>query len=254
MGWVLTTPLPTTSRSTHHRQGVYNLLDSAYSNDYKFNQLTNQFGAIFNYKYKKSVFNFGTKASLVNFEQTDEYTGDVLSRNFVNWAPQAFYQYRPSQHESFTINYNGNNTQPTIQQIQPVLVNNDPLNITLGNPTLKPSFTNNVYMFYNSYKVLSGEQLFFRANFSNTYSAIVNNTTTNYATGANTTQYLNLGNNVPFNYSFYSYMGDKFKPLDMQVGVNLSTSANISYSYINSVRSMRQKAIPIRASFLFKSM
>jgi hypothetical protein len=214
--------------------GQYNLLDSAYSNDYKFNQLTNQFGAIFNYKYGKSVFNFGSKASLVNFEQTDEYTGDVLSRNFVNWAPQAFYQYRASQQESFTVNYNGNNTQPTIQQIQPVLVNNDPLNITLGNPELKPSFTNRFNMFYNSYKVLSGERIFLSGNFSNTYDAIVNNTTTNYATGANTIQYVNLAGHSPYNYSLYGFGGETFKPLDMQIGLNLSTSGNVSYSYINS--------------------
>jgi hypothetical protein len=218
--------------------GVYNELDSAYSNDYKFNQLTNQLGAMFNYKYKKSVFNFGTRASLVNFQQTDEYTGDVLTRNFINWAPQAFYQYRPSQQEMFTINYSGYNTQPTIQQIQPVLVNNDPLNVTLGNPTLKPSFTNQFYLFYNSYKVLSGQQIYIRANYSNTDNAIVNNTTTDYATGANTIQYINLGNNTPYNYSLFSMIGEKFKPLDMQVGVNLSTSGNVSYNYINSALDM----------------
>jgi hypothetical protein len=215
--------------------GVYNQLDSAYSNNYRFNQLTNQFGAILNYKYKKSVFNFGSKASLVNFKQTDEYTGDLLTRNFVNWAPQALYRYAPSQYQAFMINYTGNNTQPTIQQIQPVLINNDPLNITLGNPNLKPSFTNQFTMSYNSYKVLSGAQIYIRATYSNTYDAIVNNTTTNYITGANTTQYLNLGANTPYNYNLFARLGENIKPLDdIGAGLILTTTGNISYSYINS--------------------
>jgi hypothetical protein len=213
--------------------GVYNVLDSAYSNDYKFNQLTNQVGAIINYKNNKNTFNFGTKVSAVNFKQVDEYTGDVLQRNFINWAPQAMYQYKFSQLQAFTVNYYGNTTQPTISQIQPVLVNTDPLNITIGNPDLKPSFTNRFNMFYNSYQVLSGQQLFLRGNFSNTYNAIVNNTVT-AATGANTTQYVNLHNEDPYNYSVYASMGKKIKPVDLQVGLNLNTSGNISYSYIDN--------------------
>ena len=48
-------------------QGIYNILDTKYSNDYKFNQFTNQVGAIFNYKKNKITFNFGTKASDVAF-------------------------------------------------------------------------------------------------------------------------------------------------------------------------------------------
>jgi hypothetical protein len=214
--------------------GNYNILDSAYSDDYKFNQTTNQFGAILNYKQGKSVFNIGTKASLVSFSQTDQYMDNLLTRNFINWAPQAFYQYRPSQTQSFTINYYGNNTLPTIQQIQPILVNNDPLNIVIGNPLLKPSFSNNININYNLYKVLSGGRFYVAGNFTNTYDAIVNNTSTNPITGATITQFTNLTNHTPYTYTLYSYIGENFKPLDVPVGLILATSGNVLYSYINS--------------------
>jgi hypothetical protein len=214
--------------------GVYNILDSAYSDDYKFNQLTNQVGAIFNYKYQKAVLNFGTKVSDVACKQLDEYTGDVLNRNFVNWAPQAMFQYRFSQQQNFRVNYTGNTTQPTIDQIQPVLVNTDPLNITIGNPELKPSFTNKLSLFYNSYQVLSGRQLYFNGSFSNTYNAIVNNTTTDYATGANTTQYVNLKNQVPLNYNLFGFVSEKVMPFNVNLGLLLNAAGNVSYSYINS--------------------
>jgi len=217
--------------------GAYDIFDNTYSNDYKFNQLTNQFGAIINYKNGRSTFNFGTKTSFVDFKQTDEYTGDVLQRNFLNWLPQAMYQYKFSQQHALTINYYGNTTQPTIDQIQPVLVNTDPLNVTLGNPDLKPSFTNRVNFFYNSYQVLSGQQFFLSGNYSNTYDAIVNNTSTD-ATGKNTTQYVNLGNATPYTYSLFANFGKRIKPSDFQVGLSANTSASVSYSYINNVLDM----------------
>jgi Outer membrane protein beta-barrel family/Carboxypeptidase regulatory-like domain len=139
--------------------GVYNILDPVYSNDYKFNQVTNQMGAILTYKYKKTLINFGTKLSDVAFSQTDEFTGITLKRDFLNWLPQAMFQYRFSQQQVFTVNYYGNTTQPTIGQIQPVLVNTDPLNITIGNPDLKPSFTNRFLMSYYSSQTVSGQSM-----------------------------------------------------------------------------------------------
>ena len=215
--------------------GVYNMLDSAYSNNYKFNQLTNQVGAIFNYKTVKATLNFGTKVSGVNYKQVDEFTGQVLTRNFLNWAPQAMYQYKFSQYRSFRANYFGSTTQPTLAQIQPVATNTDPLNIILGNPNLKPSFGNRLTLNYNDFQVLSDQSLFVSVNYSNTFNAIVNNTAES-PTGQNVTQYVNLNNRTPYNYGLFVFGGRKVKALgDIQLGFNLNTSANISYSYINSV-------------------
>jgi len=213
--------------------GVYDALDNTYSNNYKFNQYTNQLGAIFNYKTNKMIFNAGTKASGVNFKQVDEFTGDELKRNFINWAPQASLQYKFSQYKTFYANYNGSTTQPTIEQIQPVLVNTDPLNITLGNAGLRPSFSNRFFMYYNNYQVISGQSVYINANYSNTINAIVNNTIE--SAGKTITKYVNLGGQAPYDYSVYLNMGRKVKPLaDIQVGVNASASGDVSYSYINN--------------------
>jgi hypothetical protein len=219
--------------------GVYNVLDNAYSNNYKFNQLTNQAGAIINYNSKnKLILNFGTKVADVNFKQVNEYTGTVYTRDFVNWLPQAMFQYKPSQQKSLTLNYNGSNTQPTINQIQPVLVNTDPLNITVGNANLKPSFTNSFNINYNSFKVLSGANFYMFGSYSFTSSAIVNNTTTDISSGKTTTQYVNLPNKTPYNYSLYVYQGYKIKPWDMNIGVNLSDNGNGGYNYSNNELNM----------------
>ncbi len=247
------------NNSTSNRQsfnesspGKYNIIDSANTNDYKFNQLTNQVGAIYNYQFKKATFNFGTKVSDVAFKQIDEFTGDVLNRSFLNWAPQAMFLYKFSQFQAFRFTYNGNNTEPSIDQIQPVTVNNDPLNITIGNPTLKPSFTNNINIFYNSYQVLGGQQIYVGGSFSNTYGAIVNNTSYNETTGVNTTSYSNLGNETPYNYNVYASYGRKISPIDVQIGLNANTSGSISYSYINSQLDMGRSHTYSAGLYLYK--
>jgi hypothetical protein len=229
----------TTDRLSYDQSapGVYNILDNTYSNNYKFNQLTNQLGAIFNYKTNKIILNFGTKASGVNFKQVDEFTGDVLKRNFINWAPQATFQYKYSQQKSFYLNYTGVTTQPTIDQIQPVLVNTDPLNITIGNPGLKPSFTNRFFMYYNNYQVISSQYFYMNANYSNTINPIVNNTIE--SAGKTITQYVNLADKDPYNYSVYMSINRKIQSLaGIQAGLNFNTSGNVSYSYINNALDM----------------
>jgi hypothetical protein len=209
--------------------GSYSILDNLYSNNYKLNQFSNGVGAMFNYKKNKLNANFGTHVSDVSFQQINEYTGDIFKRNFINWNPQANVQYRMSQQSGIYFNYSGRTTQPTVDQIQPVLVNTDPLNVFIGNPNLTPSFNNNLSLFYNSYKVLKDQYIFMNGNFSFTSNPIVNSTRTD-SVGKNTTQYINL-NKTPYNYNFYLGTGQKAGWLN--VGFQLQGNGNKNYNLSN---------------------
>lgn len=212
--------------------GDYVDLDSLYSNDFKLNQLANQLGAIFNFQKGKSTLNFGTRVSRVQFDQTDRYSDNRFERSFTNHNPQLRWQYRFSQQKSFSVSYNGSNTQPTINQIQPVRVNDDPMNIVLGNPDLKPSYTNRLNMSYNSFKVLGNQYMYFSGSVSNTNKAIVSNTYTD-SVGRNTFQYANLDGETPMNYYFYSNFSKNIKKWNLNVGLGLNTNGNIYYNLAN---------------------
>jgi len=214
--------------------GVYDVLDPTVSNFYKLDQVTNVAGAIINYKGGKHILNFGTKIAGVSFKQEDEYTGDVFERHFINWFPQASYQYRFSQQASFNFYYNGNTSQPSINQIQPVKVNTDPFNVYLGNQDLKPSFRNNVNIYYNNYKVLTNQYMYIGGGYGFVSSQIVNNTTTD-AAGKSTIQYINLTGKTPINFNLYTQFGRKIPLADINVGINANINGNTNYSYINSV-------------------
>ncbi|WCT12968.1 outer membrane beta-barrel family protein [Mucilaginibacter jinjuensis] len=213
--------------------GLYTDLDSTLSNHYKFNQTINQGGAVFNYKKKKTTFNFGTKVAAVSFNQLNEYNGINFKRSFVNWLPQALYQYKFSQQAGIYLNYNGRTTQPTIDQINPLRVNTDPLNITLGNPLLKPSFRHSFSANYNSYKVLSDQYIYLGGNYSFTTSAIVNNTVTDSA-GKSTYQAINLPNKRPANYYLYGNYGRTLFA-GINGGININLNGNDSYNYVNNI-------------------
>ncbi|WP_257657995.1 outer membrane beta-barrel family protein [Parapedobacter lycopersici] len=212
--------------------GGYTDLDSLYSNDFKLNQLANQLGAILNFRKGKSTLNVGTRISRVQFNQTDRYADNHFGRSFTNHNPQLTWQYRFSQQKSLRFSYNGNNTQPTINQIQPVRVNDDPLNIVLGNPNLKPSFTNRINLSYNSFRVIGNQYIYFSGSFSNTGNPIVSNVNTD-AVGRSVLQYANLNGKSPMNYSFYSGFSKNIKKINVDVGGGLEANGNTYYNLTN---------------------
>jgi len=213
--------------------GVYNARVDSLSNNFKLNSLTNQVGANFNYKKSKTLFNFGTKVGDVNFKQVDEFSGNIFKRNFVNWDPQGRFQYRFSDRQQFEMEYQGQTVMPTIDQLQPVPIITDPLNITLGNPDLTPSFTNRFSMNYNSYKVLSGQSLYIYASYSLTSNPIVSNLATNFATGKSTNQYFNLPGKVQRELYLYSSMGRKLEKADIYIGLDFNINGNSNYNLSN---------------------
>jgi hypothetical protein len=224
--------VPNTGRNQD--PGLYNVLVDSVTNNYRLDQLTNQGGLVFNYKKDKTTFNFGTKVAAVRFEQLNKINGREFDRNFVNWNPQASYQYRFSQQKSFRFNYNGNTRQPTIDQIQPIINNTNPLYLVVGNPDLTPSFTNRFSISYNSYKVLSNRSIYLSGSYSLTSNPIVSNVSTNRNTGFTTSQSVNLKGETPTNFNLYSGLDSKIKFLfGINAGLGLSTYGNTYFNMVN---------------------
>ncbi len=215
--------------------GVYNYFVDSLSSDFRLNQVSNQAGAVLNYKKGKTIFNFGTKVSDVHFHEVDQFTNDALNRSFINWMPQARYEYRFSQFQSFSLQYNGNTTQPTLDEIQPLRVNNDPLNIVLGNPLLNPSFTNSFNFNYRSYKVISDQSVYVGGNYSFTTDPIISHINYDGATGASTSQYFNLSGHQNTSFFVYGGYSRKIPKIELTTGINWEVDGNTYQNYSNGV-------------------
>ncbi|WP_316792923.1 outer membrane beta-barrel family protein [Pedobacter frigoris] len=212
----------------------YNNFDPKFSNDFQLNQLSNQVGATLSYTHEKINIRLGSNATNVNFKQFDAYTNKTYKRTFINWNPNASFNYRLKQQEGININYYGYTSQPTIDQIQPIRENTDPQNIRLGNPDLKPSFSNGFRLNYNLYKILSEQSIWASAGYNFTANPITSNRITDPETGNSTYQSINLNRNqASFNFAFNGEK--KIKSIGLGIGLDAGVSGNQNYGMINNV-------------------
>ena len=125
---------------------VYNAdgetISDNYSNDIKNVSHNHRAGLNLSYQLKKFRAQLGAAA---NPTQTYNMTnGEEYRSNVVNWSPQAMLYYSPNENLNLRMFYFGRSAQPSTSQLMPVPDNSNPLNISLGNPYLKPYFNHNI--------------------------------------------------------------------------------------------------------------
>ena len=145
-------------------------------------------------KYK---FNIGAMVQPQQTRFVQRYQGvntDTI-RNVVNVSPTLDFRYRFSKTSNLRINYRGTTSQPSMTDLLSIRDDSDPLNITEGNPGLKPSFTNSLRLFYNTYIQKHQRALMTFLNYSNTRNSISNKVTYDQETGGRTTRPENINGN-----------------------------------------------------------
>lgn len=213
---------------------LLNTPDPLYSNDFELGQLGQEARLSFSLAKQKILLNFGSKGSLVAFKQRDRPTKNQSDRSFLLWHPQLNFQYTLSPQRSIRFNYEGNAAAPAIAKLQPVLINDDPLNISQGNPLLKPSFSQTFFVGYQSYHPDNGELIGVFANYGTVMRPIVNKTQTDTA-GKTFTQFTNLQDLQSRSLNLSLFYDRRVKALDMSVGLNFNVNGNTSYNLSNEV-------------------
>lgn len=149
--------------------------------------------------YKKVADKYNINVGLT-FSPSSSTSRDLINsaRNIdtrwvFNVAPYLRFRYKFSQSSSLMAHYRARTSQPSLTQLQPVADYSDPLNITIGNPDLKPSFTQNLGFHFNRYNTDSQQSIFAVANAGFTLNSIVRRTIADPQTGVRTTSYTNAG-------------------------------------------------------------
>ncbi|MES2456734.1 MAG: outer membrane beta-barrel protein [Bacteroidota bacterium] len=210
-----------------------NLLDSALSSDFKLKTLSGRYNAALNYAKDKVSANVALSATDVRYRQNNALQGTRLNRDFMNWMPNANFRYQLSKAASLSLAYNGETRQPGAYQLQPLRQNADPLNITIGNPELKPEFSNRFSYNYRVYQPTQDQGINFRGNYQTTFDAIVSNRTTDSA-GTNIYQWSNLSDARPGNWNLYTEFYGHATKLDFIVSINLTVDGSVTFNYINN--------------------
>lgn len=200
----------------------YDLLNSQLSNVFSNDYFTQQAGAGYNYNKGRDLTITARAnvqwAKLLN-DQQFPYVQE-FDQTFRNVLPFAMLRYNINQQRNIRIFYRTNTQLPSINQLQNVVDNSNPLQLSTGNPNLKQSFQHNLFFRYQNTNT-EKSTIFF--------AMIGGGITNDYI--ANSTYFAN--SDAPI-----------FDSLDVQPGAQISQPVNLD-GYRN-LRSFATYGIPLK--------
>lgn len=155
----------------------------------------------------------------------------IPSRWVYNVAPYLNVRYKFGERSSLRVNYRARTSQPTMAQLQPVEDVTDPLNVIIGNPELKPTFTQSIGAFLNDYRVDSQQAFTMMVNTSYSLNTIVSKTISDPETGKRVTTYGNVDGN--FNIFGMAMLNQPFNNKSWRFNVRMGARFASTPGYIN---------------------
>lgn len=224
--------------------GIYNVLDSAYSQSYRNNFISQR--ASLSFKSQRAKFNYTIGLNLdPSYSSSENFVGDTtlskITRKVVNLSPMAQFNYMFDKRTNLRIMYNGRTSQPSMTQLQPVADISDPTNITIGNPDLNPRYTNNVIIRFQQFTPEKQRAFMIMANGSYIINDIVSYTSYNQETGVKTTTYKNVNGNYSGNVRMMLNTPLKNKKFSIN-SMTMASFAN-SNGYINEEKNTNRNLI-----------
>ncbi len=184
---------------------------------------------------QKYNLNFGVMIQPQRSKFIQDYQGKYVDtvRTVTNVSPTLDFRYRFSKMSNLRVNYRGTTAQPSISQLLDITDNSDPLNVSMGNPGLKPSFTQNFRLFYNNFVQNHNKGVMTYINFSTTSNSISTKVTYDETTGGRITRPENINGN-------WNVMGAfMFNCSIDSAGVwNINTDTNLGYNHYVSYLSL----------------
>lgn len=117
------------------QQTINSLLSNKYNSKYVYSRPT------LNLRVNRQKYNFSFGVGYQNTRLTGELKNNqTIDRTFENFLPVAHFNYDFTSFKHLRLDYETSMQEPGIQQLQPVVDNSDPLNISVGNPGLQPSY------------------------------------------------------------------------------------------------------------------
>lgn len=211
----------------------FNAVDSLLTNDYENTYSSNRVTLNYRIQSNKLNLSFGNGIQFGNLTSINNSKNIDLTQHYTNMYPTANLRYTFSRTSSLRFNYSGRTAQPSVTQLQPVIDNSDPLNVEIGNPDLKQSFTHSFRLLYTSFDNVHFRNIFATINASFIHNQISSSVAENYNTLVDTIRYTNL--NGTYNISAFFNYGFQLKKPKSNLNFTTNFTNNRSVSVINNV-------------------
>lgn len=142
-------------------QPIYSVLDTALSNTFKSEYLVHQAELGYQYATKKLRLQVEGEYQHAILQNDQEFPAPLdLRRTFGSWMPTVRFDYKFSSAKSIEIDYDTRTSEPTIEQLQDVIDNSNPLHLRTGNPNLDQSYANRIRVRYRGSNPDTDQSLF----------------------------------------------------------------------------------------------
>lgn len=227
--------------------GYYTLKDSTYSNN--FSNLFYHETVEMNFRHIEKNYNFmlglkGDPSQTYSIRMYENGSSIPINNYVFNYSPTARFQYYFARKKFFRFDYRGDTDQPSISDMQPVKNNNNLMNEKVGNPNLKPSYTDNFRIMYSAFndQTFSSFNVFLNA--LTTKDALVSNSIYDQS-GKQYNQTVNAGANGPkiSPYNIHGNIMFNTPLIQKKLHFNTSTSAGIDRRYGYSSKNLNSQTL-----------
>ncbi len=131
--------------------GNYSVMDTLLTNQFESRYITNEGGVGFRYSQRKINFMISAAYQVAQLKN-EQFFPELghINQTYYSILPRAMFMYRISRSKNLRIFYRSNSTAPSVSQLQNVLDNSNPIQLTIGNPTLSQQ---NQHTFFTRYSV-----------------------------------------------------------------------------------------------------
>ncbi len=225
---------------------AYTSLDTLLTNTYDNTYITHSGGVGYRVRNRdlNGMVGVSYQVSDLTGNQTFPFTSDV-SRKFYNVLPSANLQWRFASSGNLRMFYNTSTQSPSITQLQSVVDNSNPLQLTTGNPNLKQTLSHFLVANYMNASFAEGKSMFIVFNVSATQDYIGNSIVTaardtvvdrgiRLASGTQLTIPQNLGNQ--WNYRGFFTYSFPFTLIKSTLNFSTGVTYSITPGLINGVK------------------
>lgn len=240
-------------------QTLNTTLTDLYEKQYNFQAFTTEFkhdGEKASVKISAGLQRSGLKGVLASND-------DVINQTYYYPVGKANFKYKFSKSKSLNLNYRTQVKEPGLDQLQPMLNNQNPLSIRLGNPNLIPEYEHNVWISYNLWDQLTFTSLYVTLYGRLNQNAIVNKQTiddnfrtiyqpVNFGTSSNAGLYFGYNGEIKkiikFNFRGGANLNQQKVLLNETISDQVSHSYNIHVSFGNKKKKVFDVSVSARAN------
>ncbi|WP_259015922.1 outer membrane beta-barrel protein [Emticicia fluvialis] len=159
------------------KNDTYSILNQSLSSVFDNDYLTNRTGVSYRIRNQQSFFTVGAAYQNAQLASEQTYpTAQNVKYTFNSVLPNAMFNYRFQNKANIRVFYRTSTNAPSVNQLQDVINNSNPTQLSTGNPDLKQDYSHSVSFRFGSTQSKTAQSFNIFGNFSYSNNAIVQST------------------------------------------------------------------------------